>query len=35
VNAAGVDGLVVVELQYWFLEQLHAEVAVANIPTRV
>jgi hypothetical protein len=31
VNSAGVDSLVPVELQYWFLKQLHAGLAVANI----
>ncbi|KAH6626290.1 phenolpthiocerol synthesis polyketide synthase ppsA [Chaetomium sp. MPI-SDFR-AT-0129] len=31
VYAAGVDSLVAVELKYWFLKELHAEVAVFNI----
>jgi hypothetical protein len=31
VYAAGVDSLVAVEVKYWFLKELHAEVAVFNI----
>jgi len=31
VYSAGVDSLVAVELKYWFLKELHAEVAVFNI----
>lgn len=31
VYSAGVDSLVAVELKYWFLKELHSEVAVFNI----